>query len=105
KAQITIRHLGSHTSGIEDAEADDTPHERLTGWKGDFWKRLNPPSDPFTLARDETSMLFAPSEKLQYSNPGAVSAKPGHRRSSLGAQGSDSPPGQRQRQLAADLGG
>ena len=37
---------------------------------GDFWKRLDPPRDPFTLARDETPMLFAPGEKLQYSNPG-----------------------------------
>ena len=43
KSKITIRHLGSHTSGIEDAEADDLPHERLIGWKGDFWKRLDPP--------------------------------------------------------------
>ena len=24
------------------------PHDRLTGWKGDFWKRLPPPRDPFT---------------------------------------------------------
>jgi CubicO group peptidase (beta-lactamase class C family) len=41
KSKITVRHLGSHTSGIEDAEADDLPHGELTGWKGDFWKRLD----------------------------------------------------------------
>lgn len=70
KAKITIRHLGSHTSGLEDAEADGLPHEQLTGWKGDFWKRLDPPRDPFTLARDIAPVLFEPGEKLQYSNPG-----------------------------------
>src|SRR5213593_1433365 len=69
KSKITIRHLGSHTSGLEDAEADDQPHEQLTGWKGDFWKRLDPPRDPFTLARDAAPVIFAPGEKLQYSNP------------------------------------
>src|SRR5213592_3933277 len=69
KAQITIRHLGSHTSGIDDAEDGDKPHEQLTGWKGDFWKRLDPLRDPFTLARDETPMIFEPGTKFQYSNP------------------------------------
>lgn len=67
---ITIRHLATHNSGIEDAEADDTPHERLTGWKGDFWKRLPPPKDPFTLARDVAPVLEAPGTKERYSNPG-----------------------------------
>ncbi len=70
KAKITIRHLGSHTSGLEDAEAGNQPHEQLTGWKGDFWKRLDPPRDPFTLARDETPMIFEAGTKFQYSNPG-----------------------------------
>jgi CubicO group peptidase (beta-lactamase class C family) len=54
KSRITIRQLGSHASGLEDAEADGLPHEKLTGWKGDFWKRLDPPNDPFTIARDRT---------------------------------------------------
>src|ERR1051325_4717196 len=70
KSRIMIRHLGSHTSGLEDAEKDHLPHDKLSGWKGDFWKQLNPPRDPFTIARDETGMLFAPGEKIQYSNPG-----------------------------------
>lgn len=70
KSQITVRHLGSHTSGMEDAEADNLPHENLTGWKGDFWKRLDPPNDPFTIARDRAGLLFDPGAKLQYSNPG-----------------------------------
>jgi CubicO group peptidase (beta-lactamase class C family) len=70
RARITLRHLGSHTSGLDDAESDDLPHERLTGWKGDFWKRLPVPGDPFTLARDRTEMLFEPGQRLHYSNPG-----------------------------------
>jgi CubicO group peptidase (beta-lactamase class C family) len=70
KSKITLRHLGSHTSGLEDAEEGKLAHEQLTGWKGDFWKRLPPPRDPFTLARDTTPVLFEPGTKLQYSNPG-----------------------------------
>jgi CubicO group peptidase (beta-lactamase class C family) len=57
KSQITIANLATHTSGIEDAELDEVPHNQLTGWKGDFWKRLAPPRDSFTIARD-TSPLF-----------------------------------------------
>ena len=67
---ITVRHLASHTSGIEDAEADGLPHDRLAGWKGDFWKRLPPPHDPFTLARDRAPVLDVPGTKERYSNPG-----------------------------------
>src|SRR5262249_53116912 len=40
KSRITIRQLGSHTSGLADAEQDGLPHSKLTGWKGDFWKAL-----------------------------------------------------------------
>jgi CubicO group peptidase (beta-lactamase class C family) len=70
KARITFRLLGSHTSGLDDAEADKLPHEQLTGWKGEFWKRLPPPRDPFTLSRDVVPVVFPPGEKLLYSNPG-----------------------------------
>ena len=70
KAKITLRHLGSHTSGIDDAEADELPHDKLTGWKGDFWKRLPPPRDPFTLSRDVAPVVFEPGERILYSNPG-----------------------------------
>jgi CubicO group peptidase (beta-lactamase class C family) len=70
KSKILIRHLGSHTSGIEDAEADGIPHDKLTGWKGDFWKRLDVPNDPFTISRDKAPCLFEPGEKNAYSNPG-----------------------------------
>lgn len=69
RSRITIRQLGSHTSGLSDAEQDRLPHGKLTGWKGDFWKALPPPNDPFTLARDRAPVLFEPGTKLQYSNP------------------------------------
>lgn len=70
KSRITIRQLGSHTSGLEDAETDRLPHSKLTGWKGEFWKGLDPPNDPFTTSRDKVPVLFDPGKKLQYSNPG-----------------------------------
>lgn len=70
KRRITIRHLATHTSGLEDAEADGLPHDRLPGWKGEFWKRLAPPRDPFTLARDVAPVLESPGTRARYSNPG-----------------------------------
>jgi CubicO group peptidase (beta-lactamase class C family) len=70
KRKITLRHLGSHTSGLADAEQDGLPHDKLPGWKGAFWKQLDPPDDPFTLARDRAPVLFEPGTRLQYSNPG-----------------------------------
>jgi CubicO group peptidase (beta-lactamase class C family) len=70
KRKITLRHLGSHTAGLADAEQDRLPHAKLTGWKGDFWKQLDPPNDPFTLARDKAPVLFESGTKLRYSNPG-----------------------------------
>jgi CubicO group peptidase (beta-lactamase class C family) len=70
KRKITLRHLGSHTSGLADAEEGRLPHDKLSGWKGDFWKGLDPPNDPFTIARDKAPVLFEPGSELQYSNPG-----------------------------------
>ncbi len=70
KSRITIRQLGSHTSGIEDAEADNLPHNKLTGWKGDFWQPADPPRDSFTVARDAAPVVFEPGTKMAYSNPG-----------------------------------
>lgn len=67
KAKITIRHLATHSSGIEDAEQDRLPHDRLPGWKGRFWKR---DPDPFSIARDEAPVIFEPGTRYAYSNPG-----------------------------------
>lgn len=69
KAAITIRQLGSHTSGIADSTTPGVKHEDQPGWMGEFWKRLPPPNDPFTLARDQAPLLFEPGTKFQYSNP------------------------------------
>jgi CubicO group peptidase (beta-lactamase class C family) len=67
KRRITIRHLATHSSGLEDAEQDGLPHEQLPGWKGRFWRR---DPDPFTIARDEAPVLFPPGTQYAYSNPG-----------------------------------
>jgi CubicO group peptidase (beta-lactamase class C family) len=67
KSFITIRHLATHSSGIEDAEQDNIPHMKLPGWKGGFWRK---DPDPFTLSRDEAPIIFAPGSKYAYSNPG-----------------------------------
>lgn len=67
KSKITIGQLASHTSGLEDTEEGKIAHDKLTGWKGDFWKRA---PDPFTISRDQTPVIFEPGEKASYSNPG-----------------------------------
>ena len=67
KSKITIRQLATHTSGIEDAEQDEIPHDRLPGWKGDFWKRT---PDPFSIAIRLAPVLFEPGTQNAYSNPG-----------------------------------
>jgi CubicO group peptidase (beta-lactamase class C family) len=70
KRDVSLRHLATHTSGMEDAEADDLPHDRLTGWKGDFWKRMPTPHDPFSISRDITPLFDSPGTNARYSNPG-----------------------------------
>src|SRR5262245_9572117 len=70
KSKIKIRHLGSHTSGMEDSSVPGIVHPNEPGWKGEFWKRQQPPVDPFTISRDQTPLLFEPGKDIQYSNPG-----------------------------------
>ena len=69
KSYITIRHLATHTSGMEDAKP-----KNVKGWKNSFWqkktKKYTPPMDPFTLSRDKTPLLFTPGTNYHYSNPG-----------------------------------
>lgn len=67
KAKITLRHLATHSSGLEDAEEGGRPHDALTGWKGDFWKRE---PDPFSLALHKAPVRFEPGSRYAYSNPG-----------------------------------
>ncbi len=67
KSKITVRHLATHSSGIEDAEQDNIDHFDLPGWKGQFWKK---DPDPFTVSRDNAPVLFEPGSEYAYSNPG-----------------------------------
>jgi CubicO group peptidase (beta-lactamase class C family) len=67
KSKITVAELATHTSGLEDAEQGGVAHEKLTGWKGDFWKRT---PDPFTISRDQTPVVLEPGARVSYSNPG-----------------------------------
>ncbi|WP_437203953.1 serine hydrolase [Planctomicrobium sp. SH664] len=70
KSRITLRQLGSHTSGLDDANSGNVPHRDLEGWRGEFWKNLEPPRDPFTISRDDVPVLFEPGTQYHYSNPG-----------------------------------
>lgn len=67
KSRITIRHLATHSSGIEDAELDHIPHEKLPGWKGAFWRR---DPDPFSIALHDAPVIFEPGTRYAYSNTG-----------------------------------
>jgi CubicO group peptidase (beta-lactamase class C family) len=67
RSRITIRHLATHSSGIEDAEQDKLPHSDLPGWKGAFWRRE---PDPFTIAVNQAPVVFEPGTRYAYSNPG-----------------------------------
>jgi len=74
KSKITIRQLGAHTSGIDDAvdtgvrlTSDTSGRFNFKEWKGDFWKQE---PNPFILARDVAPVIFAPGTAFQYSNPG-----------------------------------
>ena len=81
KSQITIRHLATHSSGIEDAELSQEEraralaegrtltdhHMALPGWKGAFWRKE---PDPFSIAIHQAPVIFEPGTEYAYSNPG-----------------------------------
>lgn len=67
KSKITIRHLATHTSGIEDSSVAGIAHNQEPGWKGRFWRRE---PDPFSISIREAPVLFEPGTGNQYSNPG-----------------------------------
>jgi hypothetical protein len=55
---------------MEDSSVPGIAHPNEPGWKGEFWKRYEPPEDAFSISRDKTPLLFDPGTKFQYSNPG-----------------------------------
>ena len=61
KSKITILHLATHSSGIEDS----TPRKPGT-WKAEFWKYPH----HYHIARDVAPILFEPGTGFHYSNPG-----------------------------------
>jgi CubicO group peptidase (beta-lactamase class C family) len=67
RARITIRHLATHSSGIQDANIEGVPHEKLPGWMGDFWRRE---PDPFSISLARAPVIFEPGTRFHYSNPG-----------------------------------
>ncbi|HTM49697.1 MAG TPA: serine hydrolase, partial [Bryobacteraceae bacterium] len=67
KSRITIRHLATHSSGIQDAHQEGVSHEDLPGWMGEFWKRK---PDPFTISLYRAPVLFPPGSRYHYSNTG-----------------------------------
>lgn len=81
KSKVTIRHLATHSSGIEDAELTEREiseaknkgiiikdkHMDIPGWKGEFWRR---DPDPFTVSRDKAPVIFYPGTEYHYSNTG-----------------------------------
>ena len=81
RSKITVRHLATHSSGVEDAELSEADrkkalsegvtltehHMELPGWKGAFWRQE---PDPFTLSRDDAPAIFDPGTEYAYSNPG-----------------------------------
>jgi len=67
KSKITIRHLATHSSGIQDANQEGVSHEDLPDWMGAFWRK---DPDPFSISRDQAPVVFPPGSDYAYSNPG-----------------------------------
>ncbi|MFB3827929.1 MAG: serine hydrolase [Bryobacteraceae bacterium] len=86
KSRITIRQLATHTSGIQDAEEEGVPHDKLPGWMGAFWKRK---PDPISIALDQAPVIFDPGTGNRYSNPGMAALAYAVTASLRGARESD----------------
>jgi len=67
KSKITIRHLATHTSGIQDAHQEGVDHMELPGWMGKFWRRE---PDPFSVSVHEAPVIFERGTQYHYSSPG-----------------------------------
>ncbi len=67
RGKITVRHLATHSSGIENAETPGLGHFEQTGWKYRFWKQE---PDPFNMASRHAPVVYEPGDRYHYSNPG-----------------------------------
>ncbi|HLA39856.1 MAG TPA: serine hydrolase [Candidatus Glassbacteria bacterium] len=67
RSLITVRHLATHSSGIEDAETPGLTHFEQQGWKLRFW---NQDPDPFSMSVRQAPVIYEPGHRFHYSNPG-----------------------------------
>ncbi|MEA2064599.1 MAG: serine hydrolase [Gemmatimonadota bacterium] len=67
RKKITIRHLATHSSGIENAETPGKGHFEQEGWKLRFWSKE---PDPFSMSVRQAPVIFEPGARYHYSNPG-----------------------------------
>jgi CubicO group peptidase (beta-lactamase class C family) len=65
RSQVTIRHLATHTSGIEDAVEPGVPRAQLRGWKAAFWSR---DVNPFSIVIEHAQAHFMPGTQFEYSS-------------------------------------
>lgn len=70
RSAITVRHLATHSSGLEHAGDPDAPANRLTGWKRAFWERRPGAENPIALSIREAPVAGRPGERFLYSGPG-----------------------------------
>jgi len=70
KSRVTIEHLATHSSGLEDAETPGKGHFDQGGWKEAFWRREVFSHDPFSISLSQAPTLFEPGRRFAYSNPG-----------------------------------
>jgi CubicO group peptidase (beta-lactamase class C family) len=62
KSSILVRHLATHTSGLENPANDAS-----TGWMREYWAN---PASRFELSISGTPIVFTPGGRVDYSNPG-----------------------------------
>lgn len=67
RSKITIRHLATHSSGIEHPNKPDKTQGNEAGWKGVYWRER---PRRFSIALTQAPILFPPGSQFHYSGPG-----------------------------------